>query len=352
MLKKLLNNPISPVRRHQSLTFNAVFALCAVFLFVGGSSAQTSPETVKQMNFRYSQNPKIKAKPVDNSAKKVDSISADNRNDNFASRSVASKTLEIAKRANAAAMSPTETYKVDSGDVLLISLQNIPGKATNYFTVLTDGTIDYPLAGEMVAVQGLTAEEIEDKLKEKIKLYENLEISVKVREFSSHKYTVLGLVEKAGEKSLQREAVPLYVVRAESVTQPQAASAVIKRANGETETINLNEPKSDEVLIFPGDLIEFKSAAVAKVNIQTSQFYYIGGDVNSVGQKDFHPGITLTQAILASGGLKKASVKKIIIRRNNQEGLLSSLEFDLNSVKNGNQPDPVLQIGDTIEIGN
>ncbi len=351
MFKKLLNNPISPVRLHQSLMFNAAFVLCAVFLFVAGSSAQTSPETAKQVNFRYSQNPKIKAKPIDNSAKKVNSVPANNQNDNFASRSVASKTLEIAKRA-AAAVSPTETYKVDSGDVLLISLQNVPGKATNYFTVLTDGTIDYPLAGEMVAVQGLTAEEVEDKLKVKIKLYENLEISVKVREFSSHKYTVLGLVEKAGEKSLQREAMPLYVVRAESITQPQAAIAVIKRASGETETLNLNEPKSDEVLIFPGDLIEFKAADAAKVTAQNSQFYYMGGDVNSVGQKDFHPGITLTQAILASGGLKKATVRKIIIRRNNQEGLLSSLEFDLNSIKNGNQPDPVLQTGDTIEIGN
>ena len=352
MFKKLLNNSISPVRRRQSFTFNALLVLCAGFLLVGGSTAQTPTENIKQVNFRYSQNPKIKAKPVDNSAKQANSVSAANQNDNFASRSVASKTLEIAKRAKVAAASPTEIYKVDSGDVLLISLQNVPGKATNYFTVLSDGTIDYPLAGEMVAVQGLTAEEIEDTLKEKIKLYENLEISVKVREFASHKYTVLGLVDKAGEKSLQREAVPLYVVKAESITQPQAVVAVIKRANAETENINLKDSKSDDILIFPGDLIEFKAGDGGKVNAQVPQFYYIGGEVNSVGQKDFHPGITLTQAILASGGLKKAAVKKIIIRRTNQEGLLSSLEFDLNSIKNGNQPDAVLQAGDTIEIGN
>ncbi len=85
---------------------------------------------------------------------------------------------------------------------------------------------------------------------------------------------------------------------------------------------------------------------------QTPQFYYIGGNINSAGQKDFYQGITLTQAILASGGLKKPTVKKVIIRRKNQEGLLSPLEFDLNAIKNGNQVDPVLQAGDTIEIGN
>ncbi len=114
---------------------------------------------------------------------------------------------------------------------MIISLQNAPGNATNYFTVLSDGTIDYPLAGEMVSVQGLTTEEIEDLLEEKIKLYENPQVVVKVREFASHTFTVLGLVEKAGEKFLQREAMPLYVVRAEAVTQPQATVAVIKRTN-------------------------------------------------------------------------------------------------------------------------
>jgi hypothetical protein len=60
----------------------------------------------------------------------------------------------------------------------------------------------------------------------------------------------------------------------------------------------------------------------------------------------------LTQAILASGGLKKSSVKKVIIRRKNPTGLLSPMEFDLNSIKAGKQPDPLLFAGDTIEIVN
>lgn len=59
----------------------------------------------------------------------------------------------------------------------------------------------------------------------------------------------------------------------------------------------------------------------------------------------------MTQAILASGGLRKSSVRKVIVRRKNQEGMLSPLEFDLNAIKNGNQVDPVLQAGDTIEVG-
>ncbi len=58
---------------------------------------------------------------------------------------------------------------------------------------MNDGTIDYPLASGMIAVAGLTAEEIEDLLKARVKLYENPQISVKVRENVSHSITVLGL---------------------------------------------------------------------------------------------------------------------------------------------------------------
>lgn len=349
-----------------SLTFVIGFALAT------GAAAQGEPPTDKKVNFGYSRNPKTKNKTADaEKANKTETaptpdaevapseITPDSNveattdeNKEFESRSIANKTLEVVKRANTLAVSPTEIYKIGNGDVLYISLQNAPAKDSTYFTVLNDGAIDYPLAGEMIQVSGLTVEEIEDLLKSKIKLYENAQVSVKVREHASHAITVLGLVEKAGEKFLPREAVPLFMVRAEAIVQPRANLALIKRANSETEKIDLKDSKSDEVLIFPGDIIEFKSTDMSAADSSGAQFYFIGGNVVSAGQKSFHSGLTLTQAILASGGLKKSNVKKAVIRRKNQEGLLSPLEFDLNSIKAGKQPDPILHAGDTIEIVN
>ena len=175
------------------------------FALAGNIFAQTPSEQPKQVNFRYSQNPKTKPKPENQNTQtatdssKVASTTEVTQSNNpeqtakFESRSVATKTLEVARRANVA-VAPTEIYKVGIGDVLFISLQNAPPKDSTYFTVLNDGTIDYPLAGEMVAVQGLTTEEVEDLLKEKIKLYENPQVSVKVREHASHKISVFGLV--------------------------------------------------------------------------------------------------------------------------------------------------------------
>lgn len=269
----------------------------------------------------------------------------------FESRSVAARTLEVAKRASVANLPPTETYKIGVGDVLFVSLQNAPAKESNYFTVLKDGTIDYPLAGEMPSVAGLTGDEIETLLTEKIKLYENPQVSVRVREHNSHSYTVLGMVEKPGEKFLQREAVPLFVVRAEAIAHGKASRAVIKRSNAETETVSLKDKKYEEILIFSGDIVEF-SADGGSVSSDAPQFYYIGGNISSGGQKDFHAGLTLTRAILACGGLKKENAKKVVVRRRNEAGLLTVTEYDLKAIKDGKAADPALEAGDTVEIGN
>lgn len=350
-----------------------VFIAVGIFAAVESGAAQTSENLPRNINFGYSQNPKTKnkigsaedknkqpkteiaanAQPniKNDSTGEIVKISA-TENIKAENASIAKKTLEIVKRADAAAVSPTDTYKTGVGDVLYISLQNAPTKSSNYFTVLNDGTIDYPLANQLVAVAGLTVEEIEDLLKAKIKLFENPQISVKVREHSSHSITVLGLVEKAGEKFLPREAMPLYFVRAEAVVQSKANQAVIKHSNSGSETLDLNDAKNDNVLIFPGDIIEFRFRE-ASVNISVEpKFFFIGGNVVSVGQKDFHQGLTLTQAILASGGLRKPTVKKIIIRRKNTDGLLLTTEINFKAVNDGKEPDPILEAGDTIEVGN
>jgi polysaccharide export outer membrane protein len=254
--------------------------------------------------------------------------------------------MEIARRANPTTVVPTEVYKVGVGDVLFINLQNA-GRASSYYTVLNDGTIDYPLAGKMVFVKGFTVEEIEDTLRDTIKLYENPRVSVKVRDYASHAVSVLGMVERTGEKYIQREAVPLFVIKAEAVVQPKAAYAIVKRANATTETLSLKDAKTDDFLVLPGDVIEFASNSRGG----DAAFYYISGEVVTAGQKEFHDGLTLSQAVIASGGTKKTSIKRVVIRRKNASGFLVPTEHNLKNIKDGKAQDPVLQPGDAIEVG-
>lgn len=336
--------------------FTYLAFLLVIFTVCGNGFAQEQNTEEKKINFGFTRNPSSKAKKTseniqtNNSTENIDQVSPNTNNKvEIASRSSAQKTLDVAKRASIANLPPTEIYKVGVSDVLFISLQNAPAKSSTYYTVLNDGSIDYPLAGGMVSVSGLTIEEIEDLLRNKISLYENPQVAVKVREYGSHSITVLGLVEKTGEKFIQREAVPLFVVKAEAIVNPNADQAVIRRENKDLEIVNLKDAKADEILIFPGDIVEFKNSAATKKS-NTPQFFYVGGNIISPGQKDFYSGMTLTQAILASGGLRKSSAKTVVIRRKNEKDLLESIKFNLKEIKDGKIPDPTLQAGDTIEI--
>ncbi len=318
--------------------FKILVGLLLIFAVCENGFAQEKNTEEKKINFGYSRNPSSRAKKTTgnntsvNSTEQISQISPNKNNEvEIAGRSAAQKTLDVAKRASIANLPPTEVYKVGVSDVLFISLQNAPAKSSTYYTVLNDGSIDYPLAGGMVSVGGLTIEEIEDLLRTKISLYENPQVAVKIREYGSHSITVLGLVEKTGEKFIQREAVPLFVVKAEAIVNPNADQAVIRRENKDLETVNLKDAKADEILVFPGDIVEFKnSAAVQKSN--SPQFFYVGGNILSPGQKDFYPGMTLSQAILASGGLRKSNAKTVIIRRKNDKGFIGN--DDLQSERN------------------
>lgn len=369
-------HPTLRIMRTISLQKIFLSGVVLTFSITGNLFAQTPESTPKKINFGYSRNPKTKIKSenkeiqqnaeptlteissVKESSSQKNEVSEENseseetRSTEFESRSVASKTFDIAKRANKFNLSPTEVYKVGISDILFISLQNAPSGSTTYFTVLNDGTIDYPLAGERVSVQDLTTDEIEEYLKEKIKVVENPQITVRVRDHLSHSISVLGLVEKPGEKFLQREAITLFVVRAEANVKPTANRVIIRHTNSVTDTFDLNLINYEDVLVFPGDIIEFTNYVEPETAVQIPQFYYIGGEVKSVGQKDFYKGITLTQAILASSGLSRSKIKSVIIRRKNKEGLLEATEYNLFEIKDGKVPDPSIEAGDTIEVGN
>lgn len=337
------------MKRAISMFFALVLPLAAATI-----ALSQSPTPAPRKNFAYSQNPKTKPQP-DAKSTPVTAPAADAapgatpqiaRNE----PSIANKTREVASKAAKRSPAPTETYVIGNGDVLFVSLQNSP-QASTYYTVLNDGTIDYPLAGEMVPVAGLTTEEAEELLVSKIKLYDSPQVSVRVREYNSHRVTVLGLVENAGERSIQREAVPLFVIRADAVVQSKADAVSIKRSGGSVERFELKDRDWENVLVFPGDIIEFTSSAAAVTGDAGNRFVFLSGEVATVGKLAFNDGLTLSQALVVAGGPRKGA-KKAKIRRKNAAGMLESTEFNLRAINDGKAPDPVLLAGDIIEIGN
>jgi protein involved in polysaccharide export with SLBB domain len=225
------------------------------------------------------------------------------------------------------------------GDVLLVNLRNASHGAV-YQTVRSDGTIDFPLAGEGLLVANQTPDDIAKMLESRIALYTDPNVEVKVREYGSHQITVKGLVDDPGSRNLPREAVPLYVIKAEVGVQSKAGRVAISRGPLKApETYDLHDADTDNVLVYPGNSLEFIEVGV----------YFIQGKVVSPGQRDLVAGLTLYQAVAASGGAK-GDPKKAIIRRKNDSGVFAVVSHDLRAIKKGKTSDPMVMSGDVIEV--
>ena len=240
----------------------------------------------------------------------------------------------------------TDIYRVGLGDVLDIRLMNsASAHRSTLFTVVAGGMIDFPLAGGSIQVAGLTTEEIQTRLSTELKrraVEENAQVSVGVRQYVSHSVMVTGLVGIPGTRILRREAVPLYVVLAESQLRNDAGRVVIIRNGTTGPPLNLNDPQSLNTTVISGDVVT--------VVTRPQEFYYIAGNISYPGQKDFHAGMTLLQAILAAGGTTKKSDARVEISREASNGRLVTTRFDLKQIKVGGMEDPKLQPGDRIEV--
>jgi protein involved in polysaccharide export with SLBB domain len=334
-----------------------VIAVICAFAFTLEMYAQNTNDGGK--NFPFSQNPKKKTKPVTTQANPIEIVSTAQANNNgsngnngqiaagdggFEGRSSAEKLAAVSRSRNAAvrnaAKPATELYRVGAGDMLDIRLLNAESRDSTLFTVADDGSIDYPLAGGTIQVGGMTNDEIEEMLADKVKLYENPDLAVTIRNYASHMVSVSGQVDKPGSKVIRKDAVYLNEVLKEAGQKEGANKALISRADGQKITVDLQGNAVEETLVYPKDDIKL---------ISDPKFYYISG-VQSVGEKAHRSGITLTQAILACGGLQRESANKVFIRRKSDKGLLISTAYSLKEIKEGKTPDPEILAGDTIEI--
>ena len=248
--------------------------------------------------------------------------------------------------ASAAPPAPTSIYRVGAGDVLDIRLLNQASREQTLYTVMAGGLLEYPLAGDPLAVAGMTPDEIAERLASILRrraVYTRPQFVISVHEYASHAVLVSGLVADPGTKILRREAVPLYVVIAEAQPQPDAGRAVvISRATGESTIVDLTDTAAMNTLVRAGDVVS--------VQARPREFLYLGGEVALPGQKDFHPGQTLTQAVLAAGGVTRFSAGKVKVARQGADGRLVTTEYNLKEIEAGQAVDPPLRAGDRVEV--
>ncbi|HYJ86440.1 MAG TPA: polysaccharide biosynthesis/export family protein [Pyrinomonadaceae bacterium] len=242
-------------------------------------------------------------------------------------------------------LASTQIYRVGANDVLDIQIAGKPSRESTLFTLDSGGLLEYPLAGEPIAVAGLTTPEISVLLRQRIRVFENPAVVVTVRDFASHAVTVTGFVASPGRKILRREAVPLYAMLAEALVLPEAGRATITRAGRAPIVADLKDANHAATLVTAGDIIKVSGVPPGPI-----EFFFVGGAISSPGQKPYHAGLTVTQALLASGGITTKADARIRISRLGPNGRLISEDHNLRKIQTGKSPDPVLEKGDRIEV--
>ncbi len=255
--------------------------------------------------------------------------------------------------ASANEMALTRIYLAGPGDVLAVRIDvrldvrsgEPASPASTLFTITPSGLLEHPSLSDPLPVAGLTVEEISARLEDDLKrraLADNPKVSVEVRDYVSHAILVSGLVKEPGTKILKREAIPLYVVVADAQPLPEAAKvSLVRNKSNEVYAIDLAQPAEMNLLVHPGDVITLQA--------NPTQFFYLGGEVKAPGEKTFRRGLTLTQAIIAAGGLSGKS-REARLARDDGKGFLVVSRYKLKDIDSGKLPDPLIQPGDRITI--
>lgn len=257
------------------------------------------------------------------------------------------ETNDAADKPVAADDALTKIYRVGPGDVLDVRLTDGTPAQSTLFTVTAAGFLEHAELSAPIPSAGLTVEEIAARIEEDLKQgssIKNPRVSVAVEEYISHTILVSGLVKEPGTKSLKREGIPLFVVIADAQPLPEAGRVSVQRnASNESFLIDLSETSTLNMLVRPGDVVSLLE--------REAQFFYLSGLVKSPGEKLFRRGLTLTQAIIAAGGLSKDG-KKAELARDNGKGFLVVKRYKLKEIESGKVPDPPIQPGDRITIIN
>jgi polysaccharide export outer membrane protein len=221
-----------------------------------------------------------------------------------------------------------------------------------------DGRISYPFVGELKA-QGLTIMQLQKELEKRLGDGYIIEprVSVKLTEYKSQKYFVMGNVQKPGTYPLTKDITVVEAISSaggigtgKESTQTTGGIAIIVRARpGE----KLDKPLMPDRTSQREQLKVSLSAALAgdpRNNLLIkngdtvyvpSLIFYATGEVKKPGRYPYEDGMTVLMAVTTAGGFtEKASPRRTHILRG-QNNTKETLKTGLN--------DPI-RPGDTIVV--
>ncbi len=186
-----------------------------------------------------------------------------------------SALTEAANKLTSAATPGNSAYRIGPLDVLDVSVFKVPD-LTKTVQVADDGTINYPLVGEIPAA-GKTAHELERDLTQKLggNYLRSPQVTVFVREYNSQRVTVEGSVKTAGVYAIKGRTTLMQVLAMAGDVDTSVASGDIvvfrtidgKRSAARFDIDAIKAGKAGDPDLAPGDVIVADTSAT-KVALQ------------------------------------------------------------------------------------
>jgi polysaccharide biosynthesis/export protein len=219
-------------------------------------------------------------------------------------------------------------YRLAAGDVIRISVYQSADLTLE--TRLTEaGTISYPLLGS-VALAGLTVSEAEKRIADGLRsgnFVKQPQVSVAVQQVRGNQVSVLGQVGRPGRYPLETGNVQLtdMIATAGGVIPGGADQVVVVGTrNGQPYRAEIDLPsvfgagrRANDLTLQNGDVIW----------VERAPMIYMYGEVQKPGALRLERGMTVMQALAASGGLTQRGTERgLRVHRRDAEGKVRIIE--------------------------
>ncbi len=219
-------------------------------------------------------------------------------------------------------------YRLAAGDVIRISVYQSADLTLE--TRLTEaGTISYPLLGS-VALAGLTVSEAEKRIADGLRtgnFVKQPQVSVAVQQVRGNQVSVLGQVGRPGRYPLETGNVQLtdMIATAGGVIPGGADQVVVVGTrNGQAYRAEIDLPsvfgagrRANDLTLQNGDVIW----------VERAPMIYMYGEVQKPGSLRLERGMTVMQALAASGGLTQRGTERgLRVHRRDAEGKVRIIE--------------------------
>jgi polysaccharide biosynthesis/export protein len=276
-------------------------------------------------------------------------------------------------------ISPGKDYRIGPGDVIDIQV-NLAPEISTLSRVNSDGTILMPVIGRIRAQQK-TSEELSDVIAASLKgsYLKNPIVKVAIKQIYSHTYLIQGAVRQPGVYQVEGQPTLLelltlsggladnhgttaYIIRRvkpKSPTSPASGTAEEPAGNAASSSSQTASPpfemlKANIAGLFKGNFEQNRPLEPGDiVNIPTSDFFFVAGEVKTPGSYPFKEGTTLRQAIsIAQGTTPTAVSSRAVIYRENDQGRLYEIKMNLDDVMRGKAKDLPLMANDVVVVPN